>query len=75
MMSINSNTLQEVYAHYREIAEGALERAGQGRLLCGQCPEWMQGSLSWLNTGYSQAIICQSATYENISLPDIVESC
>ncbi|MEI7421932.1 MAG: methyltransferase MtaB domain-containing protein, partial [Prolixibacteraceae bacterium] len=27
MMSINSNTLQEVYAHYREIAEGALERA------------------------------------------------
>jgi methanol--5-hydroxybenzimidazolylcobamide Co-methyltransferase len=27
MMSINSNTLKEVYAHYREIAEGALERA------------------------------------------------
>ena len=27
MMSINSNTLGEVYAHYREIAEGALERA------------------------------------------------
>ena len=27
MMSINSNTLNEVYAHYREIAEGALERA------------------------------------------------
>jgi len=27
MMSINTNTLGEVYAHYREIAEGALERA------------------------------------------------
>ena len=27
MMSINNNTLKEVYAHYREIAEGALERA------------------------------------------------
>jgi len=27
MMSINQNTLGEVYAHYREIAEGALERA------------------------------------------------
>lgn len=27
MMSINPSTLQEVYAHYREIAEGALERA------------------------------------------------
>jgi methanol--5-hydroxybenzimidazolylcobamide Co-methyltransferase len=27
MMSINDNTLKEVYAHYREIAEGALERA------------------------------------------------
>jgi len=27
MMSINSNTLNEVYGHYREIAEGALERA------------------------------------------------
>lgn len=27
MMSINSTTLKEVYAHYREIAEGALERA------------------------------------------------
>jgi methanol---5-hydroxybenzimidazolylcobamide Co-methyltransferase len=27
MMSINQNTLNEVYAHYREIAEGALERA------------------------------------------------
>lgn len=27
VMSINQNTLQEVYAHYREIAEGALERA------------------------------------------------
>ena len=27
MMSINSNTLNEVYAHYREIAEGALDRA------------------------------------------------
>jgi methanol--5-hydroxybenzimidazolylcobamide Co-methyltransferase len=27
MMSINSNTLQDVYAHYREIAEGALEHA------------------------------------------------
>ncbi len=27
VMSINSNTLQEVYAHYREIAEGALEHA------------------------------------------------
>ena len=27
MMSINNNTLGEVYAHYREIAEGALERA------------------------------------------------
>ena len=26
-MSINNNTLVEVYAHYREIAEGALERA------------------------------------------------
>jgi len=29
VMSINQNTLQEVYAHYREIAEGALERALQ----------------------------------------------
>ena len=29
MMSINSHTLGEVYAHYREIAEGALERAVQ----------------------------------------------
>jgi len=27
MMSINQHTLGEVYAHYREIAEGALERA------------------------------------------------
>ena len=27
VMSINNNTLVEVYAHYREIAEGALERA------------------------------------------------
>ncbi len=27
MMSINSSTLREVYSHYREIAEGALERA------------------------------------------------
>ncbi len=27
MMSINHNTLGEVYSHYREIAEGALERA------------------------------------------------
>lgn len=27
VMSINQNTLPEVYAHYREIAEGALERA------------------------------------------------
>ena len=27
VMSINNNTLGEVYAHYREIAEGALERA------------------------------------------------
>jgi methanol--5-hydroxybenzimidazolylcobamide Co-methyltransferase len=27
MMSINSNTLNEVYTHYRDIAEGALERA------------------------------------------------
>ena len=27
VMSINNNTLKEVYAHYREIAEGALERA------------------------------------------------
>ena len=27
VMSINQNTLQEVYTHYREIAEGALERA------------------------------------------------
>jgi methanol--5-hydroxybenzimidazolylcobamide Co-methyltransferase len=27
VMSINDNTLNEVYAHYREIAEGALERA------------------------------------------------
>ncbi len=29
MMSINSQSLGEVYAHYREIAEGALERAVQ----------------------------------------------
>ena len=29
MMSINSHSLGEVYAHYREIAEGALERAVQ----------------------------------------------
>lgn len=27
VMSINDNTLKEVYTHYREIAEGALERA------------------------------------------------
>ena len=27
VMSINNNTLQQVYEHYREIAEGALERA------------------------------------------------
>ncbi len=27
VMSINENTLTEVYSHYREIAEGALERA------------------------------------------------
>jgi methanol--5-hydroxybenzimidazolylcobamide Co-methyltransferase len=27
VMSINDNTLHEVYGHYREIAEGALERA------------------------------------------------
>jgi methanol--5-hydroxybenzimidazolylcobamide Co-methyltransferase len=27
IMSINENTLPQVYAHYREIAEGALERA------------------------------------------------
>jgi methanol--5-hydroxybenzimidazolylcobamide Co-methyltransferase len=27
IMSINENTLNQVYAHYREIAEGALERA------------------------------------------------
>ncbi len=27
VMSINNNTLSEVYTHYREIAEGALERA------------------------------------------------
>lgn len=29
VMSINENSLNEVYAHYREIAEGALERAVQ----------------------------------------------
>lgn len=29
VMSINEHTLNEVYAHYREIAEGALERALQ----------------------------------------------
>ena len=27
MMSINKSTLEQVYAHYREIAEGALEHA------------------------------------------------
>jgi methanol---5-hydroxybenzimidazolylcobamide Co-methyltransferase len=27
VMSINNNTLKEVYSHYKEIAEGALERA------------------------------------------------
>jgi methanol--5-hydroxybenzimidazolylcobamide Co-methyltransferase len=29
VMSINNNTLEQVYTHYREIAEGALERALQ----------------------------------------------